>query len=295
MFKKLFCNVPSVLYQNRFCRQEHFDIISSVTFYDESKKLLKLHYPSLNKIDNILDYETSNYSSVVTSSDVYTFCRQDNLNIFRYEGEDSEKIKYNKKVVLPEKAVLRFACSFMKYLFVYVEFPDKFNTKYCLKYNIKTTEWTYKANWNCYRFSAACAIFEGKIVMSDGYCTRVGAYDYYEDNYTYLPDMIKIRSNHGAVSMGNKMFVIGGERNSTSEVFDSISRKFTYITNMLTCAKQIKHVRAVGIDRKIIVFPRIYCVYDEVHIFDTVKDECCIRNNLDGVKPVTSCSKLPIN
>ena len=291
MFKKLFCNVPSVLYQNRFCSQEKFDIIASLS----SRKLVKLHYPSFNRIDPILTYENSSYCSVVTSSDVYTFCEQDDFNIFRYEGKECEKMRYNKKVVLPEKAVIQFACSFMKYLFVYVESLDKYNATYCLMYNIKTLQWTYIANWNSYREQAACVIFEGKIVVSGGNTCTVESYDYYGDNWTYLPDMIEPRYNHGVVSMGNKMFVIGGYKNLSCEVFDSISRKFTYIKNMLVHLYDIKHVRVVGIDRKIILFPDLPYGNDHVHVFDTVKDDWCIRTNLiSGVKSVISCSKFPI-
>ena len=49
---------------------------------------------------------------------------------------------------------------------------------------------------------------------------------------TYLPEMINERRHHGSVSVGNKMFMIGGRRNTTCEVFDSISRKFTGINKI---------------------------------------------------------------
>ena len=44
--------------------------------------------------------------------------------------------------------------------------------------------------------------------------------------------MIEARSLHASVSMGNRMFVIGGWCTSTCEVFDSFSRKFTYIQSL---------------------------------------------------------------
>ena len=44
--------------------------------------------------------------------------------------------------------------------------------------------------------------------------------------------MIHHRRCHGAVSMGNKMFVIGGRNNLTCEVFDSVSRRFTNVKEM---------------------------------------------------------------
>ena len=53
--------------------------------------------------------------------------------------------------------------------------------------------------------------------MSGGYYkgTSVETYDYYENKWTYLPDMIESRCDHASVSMGNKMFVIGGSYTST--------------------------------------------------------------------------------
>ena len=41
--------------------------------------------------------------------------------------------------------------------------------------------------------------------------------------------MINRRSCHSACSMGNKLFIIGGHKNKSCEVFDSFSGKFTFI------------------------------------------------------------------
>ena len=58
-------------------------------------------------------------------------------------------------------------------------------------------------------------VFKGKIVITKGLnkCSRlksVEAYDYYDIKWTNLLELIKGRWNHAAVSMVNKMFVIGG-------------------------------------------------------------------------------------
>ena len=46
--------------------------------------------------------------------------------------------------------------------------------------------------------------------------------------------MIEERSNHAAVTMGNKMFIIGeGYTNVLGfEMFDSLAKKFTYIISV---------------------------------------------------------------
>ena len=68
--------------------------------------------------------------------------------------------------------------------------------------------------------------FEGKIFVGGGenineVLKSVEAYDYYENNWTHLPDMIVKRNNHALVSMGIKMFVTGGVTKPTCKTFDS--------------------------------------------------------------------------
>ena len=64
--------------------------------------------------------------------------------------------------------------------------------------------------------------------------------------------MINKRSQHGAVCIGNKMFVIGGRNNSTCEVYDSSSKKFSCIKQLeLSC---FESVSAVPLGGKLLVF-----------------------------------------
>ena len=67
------------------------------------------------------------------------------------------------------------------------------------------------------RENVACTVFAGKIVISGGHSDEywvgyesVEAYNHHEDKWIFLPDMQFGRRGHSAVSMGNKMFVIGG-------------------------------------------------------------------------------------
>ena len=66
--------------------------------------------------------------------------------------------------------------------------------------------------------------------------------------------MIDERYHHGAVSMGNKMFVIGG--NITCEVLGSVSGKFIYIKQMVRPETFSRTFSAVIIGCKVIVFPK---------------------------------------
>ena len=91
--------------------------------------------------------------------------------------------------------------------------------------------------------------------------------------------------------MGNKMFVIGGNSDLTCEVFDSISRKLTYIKNLsLFHIYRVSSKSAVTIGRKIIVFSK----YNQIHIYDTLKNQwCLVKNKYDDFISVRRCSKLP--
>ena len=86
----------------------------------------------------------------------------------------------------------------------------------CYTYDYNSNVRNKIADLKIAREFAACTVFEGKIVVTGGYnyvhseLKSVKAYDYYKNKWTYLPDIIEKRCNHAVVSMGNKMFVVGG-------------------------------------------------------------------------------------
>ena len=124
----------------------------------------------------------------------------------------------------------------MKNIYVYGGFTTKFCLKSCYKYDTKRSNWIPIAIMNDFRQNAACTVFKGKIVLTGGYdgenrvdLSSVEAYDFYENKWDFLPCIINKRYFHGAVCMGNKLYVIGGKYNATCEVFDSSSMKFASI------------------------------------------------------------------
>ena len=91
------------------------------------------------------------------------------------------------------------------------------------------------SDMNGRRYDAACAVFEGKIVVSGGHYNqgRIGQmlrtnemYDHVADSWTNMPDLINSRYNHQLVAMKNKLFVVGGSSNIV-EVTDSRCNMFT--------------------------------------------------------------------
>ena len=82
-------------------------------------------------------------------------------------------------------------CSFNKKLFLiggWVRRISK-NIRSCCFYNFNSDNWTQMADLNKARDSAACTVFEGKLIITGG-CNvndvlkSVESYDYYENKWT---------------------------------------------------------------------------------------------------------------
>ena len=108
----------------------------------------------------------------------------------------------------------------------------------CLKFDPVDNTWKEVAGTTEARSSAACATYEGRIVVSGG-CdgdnarlNTVEAYDHVTDAWSSMPSMIERRFQHGSVAVRNKLFVLGNyltlERESC-EVFDSNFGKFVFL------------------------------------------------------------------
>ena len=93
-------------------------------------------------------------------------------------------------------------------------------------------------------------------------------------NWIYLPDLIRKRSNHASVSIGNKMFVVGGYNNSSIEMFESFSRKFTLLN--LPSSSDIYHftVQAISVGYKIVIFS-MYDTETTVFTYDIINNQWC--------------------
>ena len=149
------------------------------------------------------------------------------------------------------------------------------NDRSCYTYDIIENKRIKIADLNVARRYVACTVFEGKIVVTGGYFNNrelksVEAYDYYENKWKFLPDMINYRSDHATVSMGNKLFVIGGYYTKSCEVFDSYVRKFTKIRSgiIVSCIENW-HSDAVSIGNYIVVFHSLLNYTETViYLFD---------------------------
>ena len=159
MASDLFIEISSVLYQNRYCDQEDFDLIVSEVTSDEvlkcyARKIYKVKYPSYKNVETI--HSIPKYSicdTVLTSGS--------NVVITAIQGVEKTCIdyvrnsfaEYNIKgslASLPDSIVRYCGCIFMKIVYVFCNYGKS------LCCDTQTCSWSYIESENMhYREYAA--------------------------------------------------------------------------------------------------------------------------------------------
>ena len=283
--QSLLIHETQVLYENRCCNQG-----GSVLFcggIDKSNNFLNrvlevkvpsfevFEFPSMVKQRCFTELIVVNSDIMAIGGDVSI--KEDFANFNNSVEIYSSKRKHwqEQYIQIPGKKCFCY-CFFMKNIFVIGECNESSyeSLKFSFTYSYKIDKWKQIAKFNVARHCAACTIFEGKIVVTGGDIDNealksVEAYDYYENKWTYLPDMIEERRLHATVSMGNKMFVIGGYKISSCETFDSHSRIFTSIKSFSTIPIiDNSYLKAVCLGNYIIV---LNIVLHKVYMYDVDK------------------------
>ena len=159
---------------------------------------------------------------------------------------------------MPDRRHFFSVCAFMNNIFVLggrgTDYQC-FNT--CLQFCVKCSKWTEVCGMKSARMLLSSAVFEGRIVVSGGKQSNVGAplssveaYNSEVDSWSKMPDMVKARYFHRSVAMRNKLFVIGGPTSKPCEIFDSTCNKFA----LLKFSKKFSRVNVVLIGNSITVF-----------------------------------------
>ena len=269
--KSIPLKTPKVLYDNRYCNQEGFSIlicggkdkngeITNKVFELESPSFKVHKFPSMIKPHYYLNLVNIK-SDILAISDEKNLDESLDKSIISTEIY-SEKTKSwsNLDFTIKEKCCYCVG-SFMGNLYLIggynISYEESLSSSY--SYNFDSNTWIETAKLNKARDCAACTVFEGKIVVTGGYhdLKSVEAYDCHENKWSYLPDMIKGRYSHAAVSMGNKLFVIGGRYTTKCELFSSFSRQFTEIEYSLIPDMRSRYFKAVCTGNYIVVFRRL--------------------------------------
>ena len=235
-----------------------------------TNEVLKLEIPSfkLNKFSSMvkphfhLDFVTKKSSVIAIDNRINSNEGLDET-VVSVEIYSEETKTWTQNYVRIDERICYCVCYFMSKLYLIGGWINSSHEclNSCHTYDINSQALNKVANLNKARDCAACTVFKGKIVVTGGESDwstlkSVEAYDYFENKWTYLPDMIEERYYHASVSIGNKLFVIGGVCPISCEVFDSFSRKFTSINSALLKTKILYNCKGFCIGYKIVVFSR---------------------------------------
>ena len=67
----MFCEIPSVLYQNRYCTQENFDVVSRNSYADDKNNDVKKKYPSCLCVEKC--FYSKKYSDYISTASIGSF------------------------------------------------------------------------------------------------------------------------------------------------------------------------------------------------------------------------------
>ena len=254
----------SFLYQSRYCYQDDVDVIifkrNAVSEYaDELLKFKGMDFTTHECVP--LMKPKGYFGKAVIGQDIYVVSESNSCeDLGIVETYSMKSGNWKSTTQLLHMRYNFCVCSFKQNLFIIggnYKYENYLNT--CLKYDVKHNKWSSVANINEEKDQLACTVFDGQIVISGGYYSEnvyfsfeylesVEAYDHHKDKWTFLADMKFGRYGHSAVSMGNKMFIIGGFGQVfitlPCEVYDKVSKKFscieppgisTYVVNQPYC------------------------------------------------------------
>ena len=275
---------------NRYCSQESFDLIVSGGYYSELLNQHRFWYRRVsNDVYKLNGYNFANSSKLTTLDNPISEVNAVFCNGIIYFLDTYFICSYSiltEKWIIPKnypKSRSYFsACALISKVYI---LGGRGSKKTSVAFNPKNNNFERIANMKEMRVYSACAIFEGKIVVSGGTMQggylnsrkSVEVYDPSSNRWSMMPDMLEGRQSHSSVSIRNKIYMIGGHSRNV-EVFDRSSNKFVQINISLPQFKQ-----------SVLIGKTVYMFNDDADsffLFDVDKTE------LSEVKEVTSLNSL---
>ena len=309
--KTLDQNKPSIYCTSRYCNQDKFDILICGGWDCRSKKVVKsvLNINASDKIDvqtlPPMTKERRFFKAVCLMGEIYVLDGLDNNNNFIKSIE-----KYSPSTKTWSRVAGMFdcrkdfgVCAFVDQLFVvdgcfYQNDSNASNkiTNSCLKFDTKEKIWIKVSNTKGARSCAACAVFQGSIVVSGGHgahqqnLNTVESYDVFADEWSPLPSMVNGKSDHSLVAVKDKLFAIGnGSDVHTSyfEVLDAECDRFVALTPL----RHLRFQNAVSVENGIVIF-KSYSSY--VYFYSFEKQEWS-KESFEATMKIMgfACAKLP--
>ena len=288
---------------SRYCKQDKFNII--ICGGENNKKAL-IHFNDVYSVNDDNFCNVNNLPPMLTRrSDFKAVCIKGEVYIFGGSGSNHNYIRSIEKYSpannswenvadIFDDGVRFCAVSFMGNVYFMGGLLNG-PTYSCIKFDTINLTWTEISRMNETRCRAACAVFEGRVVVSGGIncvygsLNTVEAYDHVADSWSHMPNMIESRDYHKSVAVKNKLFVVGGSITRTSEVYDSSCHKFVLLKPPPVCFTHYP-AEIISIGSKLTVFNHT----GRILFYDIEKNEWTVKR-CDLTKGLQrySCVKLP--
>ena len=273
-----FCRNKSNVYQtHRYCNKNKFKILFCGGNTIDDRKLLKtvkqideLNFTDVKVLPSILE-ERLHPTAVCSKGEVYLFDGLGERTSKGYKRAMSvEKYSpstdvWNRVADTYDDRTRSCACAFMDDIFVIggCYYDENYFvtsvTAACLVFVPKDNKWKEVSGMRQARADAACAVFQGRIVVCGGTpndadeLKSVESYDL--DGWSPMPSMIHERSFHSLVVVKSKLFVIGNYSNENCEVYDNISQTFVAF-NLPDLQCYFNYNKVVSVGSSFFIFQR---------------------------------------
>ena len=275
----------SINYQTRYCSQTNFallvsrrEVSNSQIYYGKSDKriLYESHEGRFARTLTTYIYSDTVVAVLLVNGVLY-FLTED--SICRYTFLTKCQLVVEK---LPRISSGSSAIGFMGNLFILGGYRGN-----CVYFEPETKDWCEITAMTEERIHSGCTIFEGQIIVSGGALgsresrKTVETYDFFTNVWSPMPDMLEARSHHASVSIGHKLFMIGGTSTNSCEMYDSFTKKFVNIKAIAQFDKKFpKTMHCVTMGSKLIAFSNDFPL--KAAEYDVEKDEWSVK-------------KLPVN
>ena len=287
----------SSYYTNRYCNEHTFNILvcGGVAWDSGVVERVNVHRIDGSDLKNARPFPSMTVGRCRSSG---AMCLKGDLYVFGGQNYYCDPVRYVEryspstyswKIVarMCDDRVYFCSCAFMNRAYVfggrYGEVYDATVTSSCFRFDAKYRKWKRIAEMIQPRESAACAVFQGNIVVSGGtnhtmydWLNTVESYDAVLDRWSSMPNMILAHSHHSMVVASNKLFVIG---DTFSEVFDNTSKKFVAVES----PRFNRSYTAISIGHKIIILRNAatHLVCYDVDKDKWTAESCEVTRNLE--------------
>ena len=305
--KTLFLASTDKYITSRYCSQNKFNVLICGGRNKQCLVVRNVHQVEGNTLKYVKDVskmkvERIYFEAVSLKGEVYAFGgHKKGRGVIKSVEKYSPSFNTWKKVAdMFDKREYFCTCAFMDKIFILGAFYEKGNvvTSSCIYFDIRQDNFVEVSKMIHARMSAACVVFQGKIVISGGMendnneLNSVESYDVFSNKWSLMPSTTNIYSYHSLVVVKDKLFVIGGDEEDCCEVFDNVCKKFVSLKYPPYTQLYTDFNKSLAVGNKIVVFldlsPYVVC-------YDVDKDEwseepCELTEDLDGF----SCAKLPL-